>query len=130
MAVLDAGCVIEQGRAFDVFTRPQAPATRAFVADAIGDAVPPGTLARLEQAGPGEERRLLRVLFAGPASTRAVISAASREYGIDLNILSGRIDAIGGEPFGLMALAAYGTPAALEAAVAWMREIGLQVDPL
>ena len=128
VAVMEAGRVIEQGRVFDVFTRPAHPTTRRFVAEVIGHAVPPGTLARLPEAGPGEERRLLQVLFAGPSSTRAVVSEASRRFALDLNIVSGRIDAIGAEPYGLMAVAAYGPPRAIDEATAWMRGLGLDVS--
>ncbi len=130
VAVMEDGRVIEQGRVFDVFTRPQAATTRRFIGEVIGDAVPPGTVARLPPPGPGEARRILRVLFAGPASTRAVISETSRRFSVDLNIISGRIDEIGGEPFGLMALAAYGAPDAVAAAADWMTGLGLQVEPV
>ncbi len=130
VAVLEAGRVIETGRVFDVFTRPQTPTTRRFVGEVIGDAVPHGTLDRLPPPAPGEQRRLLRVLFAGPASTRAVISEASRRFALDLNIISGRIDEIGGEPFGLMAVAAYGGAGQIAQAVSWMRQLGLDVDEL
>ena len=104
--------------------------TRRFVAEVIGHDVPPGTLAALPAPGPGEARRLLRVLFAGPHSTRAVVSEASRRFALDLNIVAGRIDAIGARPFGIMALAAYGVPEAVEAAILWMRGLGLTVDEL
>ncbi|MBC7801185.1 MAG: methionine ABC transporter ATP-binding protein [Gemmatimonadaceae bacterium] len=130
VAVLEAGRLIEQGRVFDVFTRPQTPTARRFVGEVIGDAVPPGTLARLPEPGPHEQRRTLRILFAGPASTRAVISEVSRRFAIDINIISGRIDEIGGEPFGLMAVAAYGSGDNIAQAVAWMRTLGLTVDDL
>ena len=127
VAVMQAGRIVEQGRVFDVFPRPQPAVTRLFVAEVIGHAVPPGTVARQPPPPPGEERRLLQVLFAGPHSTRAVVSEASRRFGLDLNIVSGRIDEIGGEPFGLMALAAYGAPAQLAQGVEWMRSLGLDV---
>ncbi|UFN48358.1 methionine ABC transporter ATP-binding protein [Roseomonas sp. OT10] len=130
VAVMEAGRVVEQGRVFDVFTRPAHATTRRFVAEVIGHAVPPGTLARLPGPGAGEGRQLWQVLFAGPNSTRAVVSEASRRFGLDLNIVSGRIDEIGGEPFGLMALAAYGPPAALEEGATWMRSLGLDVTPV
>ena len=130
VAVLEAGLIVEQGRVFDVFTRPQHATTRRFVGEVIGDTVPPDTLARLPPPAAGEQRRILRVLFAGPAATRAVISEASRRFALDLNIISGRIDEIGGEPFGLMALAAYGHPAHIAQGVAWMRQLHLEVDDL
>jgi D-methionine transport system ATP-binding protein len=130
VAVMEAGKVIEQGRVFDVFTRPAHPTTRRFVSEVIGHVVPPGTIAQLPAPNPGEERRLLQVLFAGPSSTRAVVSEASRRFRLDLNIVSGRIDAIGNEPYGLMALAAYGSPAAIAEAVGWMRSLGLDVSEI
>jgi D-methionine transport system ATP-binding protein len=130
VAVMERGQVIEEGRVFDVFTRPAHPTTRRFIADTIGHSIPPGTVARLPAPGPGEARRLLQVLFAGPNSTRSVISEASRRYGLDLNIISGRIDEIAGEPFGIMALAAYGAPDRIEAALAWFAELGLGITPI
>ena len=75
-------------------------------------------------------KRLLQILFAGPNSTRAVISEASRRYEIDIDIISGRIDEIAGEPFGLMAVAAYGSGTKLDEALAWFEELGLTVSPL
>lgn len=130
VAVMEAGRIVEQGRVFDVFTRPAHATTRRFVAEVIGTSLPPGTLARLPAPGPDEQRRLLRILFAGPSSTRAVISEASRRFGIDINIISGRIDEIGGEPFGTMAVAAYGTAASLGAATEWMNGLGLGLSAL
>lgn len=130
VAVMEAGRVIEQGRVFDVFTRPSQPTTRRFVSEVIGHGVPEGTIARLPEPGPHETRYLAHVLFAGPNSTRAVISQASREFGVDFNIVSGRIDEISGEPFGVMALAAYGEPTKVTAALLWMQQLGLAVTPI
>ncbi len=130
VAVMEAGRIMEQGTVFDVFTRPAHPTTRRFVAEVIGSSLPAGTLARLPQPGAGEARELWRILFAGPSATRAVISEVSRRFGIDLNIISGRIDEIGGEPFATMAVAAYGKPSELVQASDWLKELGLDVEPL
>ena len=130
VAVMDRGRIVEQGRVFDVFTHPVHPTTERFVAEVIGTVLPAGTLARLPQPNEGEQRLLLRILFAGPSSTRAVISEASRRFGIDINIISGRVDEIGGEPFGTLAVAAYGSPDQLESATAWMTGLGLTLSPL
>jgi D-methionine transport system ATP-binding protein len=127
VAVMEAGRVIEQGRVFEVFTRPQQPTTRSFIAEVIGHGVPAGTLARLPAPREGEVRRLAQVVFTGPNSTRAVVSEASRDFGIDINIVSGRVDEIAGEPFGVMALAAYGVPERVTGAFDWMRGLGLTV---
>ena len=121
---------IEQGLVFDVFTRPAHPTTRRVVAEVIGHAVPAGTVARLPAPAVGQVRRLVQGVFAGPNSTRAVVSEASREFGIDINIISGRVDAIAGEPFGVMALAAYGSAERVEAGLDWFRALGLDVTEI
>ena len=128
VAILDRGRIIEQGAVFDVFTRPQTEIGRRFVAEVIGHAIPPGTIERLPPPGTGQVRQILRILFTGPASTRAVISEISRRYELDINILSGRIDEIGGQPFGLMAVAAYGRAEQIGAAADWMRSLKLDVS--
>jgi D-methionine transport system ATP-binding protein len=130
VAVMEAGRIIERGPVFDVFTRPQADTTRRFVAEAIGSTLPAGTLARLPLPAEGEQRRILRILFAGPASTRAVISEASRQFGVDMNIISGRIDEIGGEPFGIMAVAVFGGAEQIAGAIGWMRDLKLTIEEL
>jgi D-methionine transport system ATP-binding protein len=127
VAVMEAGRVIEEGRVFDVFTRPAHATTRSFVGEVIGLEVPAVTLARLPAPQPGAARRLAQVVFTGPHATRPVVSEASRDFGLDINIVSGRVDEIAGEPFGVMALAAYGPAERVEAAFGWMRGLGLVV---
>jgi len=130
VAVMEGGRIIEQGRVFDVFIRPQHETTARFVSEVIGTSLPTSTLARLPQAGEGEMRRLWRLLFAGPSSTRSVISEASRRFGIDINIISGRIDQIGGEPFGTLAVAVYGTSEKFAATTQWLEDIGIQATTI
>jgi D-methionine transport system ATP-binding protein len=130
VAVMEAGAIIEQGRVFDVFTKPRHPTTARFVSEVSGGDLPAGTLARLPPPAPGEQRRILRILFAGTHATRAVISEISRTFTVDINIIAGRVDEIGGEPFGVLAVAAYGTPARIAEAIGWMHELNLVVDDI
>ena len=130
VAVMAQGRIVEHGPVFDVFTRPQHETTRRFVAEVIGTSLPATTLARLPIAAEGEQRALWQLLFAGPSSTRAAISEASRRFGVDLNIISGRIDQIGGQPFGTMAVAAYGKGETVHAAADWLRSLGIDVQPI
>jgi len=127
VAVMEAGRIIEEGRVFDVFTRPRHETTASFVAEVIGHGIPASTIARLPPAPPGQARRIAQVVFTGPNATRAVVSEASRDFGLDINIVSGRVDEIAGEPFGVMALAAYGPEDAIGRAFDWMRGLGLTV---
>ncbi|MFC0217308.1 methionine ABC transporter ATP-binding protein [Pseudochelatococcus lubricantis] len=102
MAVLDGGRVVEQGDVFDVFTRPQHPTTRSFLAAETGRAPPSFVADRLaHEDAPGMET-VIRIIFRGRFATHPVLAQVSRELDIDVNILGGTIDAIGGKPFGVL----------------------------
>lgn len=129
VAVMELGRVIEQGETFDVFTRPQHPTTRSFVADLIGFDLPPALQKRLA-AQPPANSRLWRILFTGPHADEPVIAELSRHLGLDLNILHGRIDEIQGRPFGVMIVQARGDEAKLLAAKSYLASRKLAVEEL
>lgn len=129
VAVMERGQIIEQGATYDVFTRPQHATTRSFVADLIGFALPPALQKRLA-AQPVANARLWRILFTGPHADAPVIAELSRNLGLDLNILHGRIDEIQGRPFGVMVVQARGDDAKLLAAKSYLASRQLIVEEL
>jgi D-methionine transport system ATP-binding protein len=129
VAVMELGRIIEQGETFEVFTRPQHPTTRSFVADLIGFDLPPALQKRLA-AQPGGNSHLWRILFTGPHADEPVIAELSRNLGLDLNILHGRIDEIQGRPFGVMVVQARGDEAKLLAAKSYLASRKLAVEEL
>lgn len=134
VAVMERGSIIEQGATYDVFTRPQHPTTRSFVADLIGFDLPPALERRLaaagQQANSQGNSRLWRLLFTGPHADDPVIAELSRNLGLDLAILHGRIDEIQGRPFGVMVVQARGGDARLSAARSYLASRQIQVEEL
>src|SRR5690606_30668710 len=101
---------IEQGKVFDVFTTPQHAVTRAFLGATASRTLPAFVAQRLHaEPGPGRDV-LIRITFAGTHATDPVISRLSRHLGVDIAILQGEVDAIGGKPFGslVVSLPAHG----------------------
>lgn len=129
VAVMEQGRIIEQGETFEVFTRPQHPTTRSFVADLIGFDLPPALQKRLATQ-PVANSRLWRILFTGPHADEPVIAELSRNLSLDLNILHGRIDEIQGRPFGVMVVQARGEEAKLIAAKSYLASRQLNVEEL
>lgn len=129
VAVMEQGEIIEQGETFEVFTRPRHATTRSFVADLIGFDLPPALQKRLS-AQPVVNARLWRILFTGPHADEPVIAELSRNLGLDLNILHGRIDEIQGRPFGVMVVQARGDEAKLIAAKSYLAGKQLTVEEL
>ena len=128
VAVLEAGRVVEHGAVFDVFTRPRHATTRSFIGAETGHALPPFLRERVApQPVPGSAA-VLRILFRGPYATDPILSQLTRELGLDVNILSGSIDEIGGRPFGILVVSLAADPAAVERALAFLAERGLDAE--
>jgi D-methionine transport system ATP-binding protein len=129
VAVLDHGEVVEQGSVFDLFTAPAHPVTRAFVRDAVERALPDWLVARLHEDAP-EGNPVLRIVFTGPSAETPVIAEVVRRFDVLLNILQGNIGYIQGQPYGNVVVEALGTPQAIDAACAYIREQDLEVEVL
>ncbi|MET3691955.1 methionine ABC transporter ATP-binding protein [Methylobacterium goesingense] len=104
VAVIEHGAIVEQGSAFDVFTRPQAEITRSLLAGEMGHELPPALAARI---GPGARPGatvVLRIAFEDAPDGSAILARLARDTGIEAAILAGTVDEIGGRPFGSLAI--------------------------
>ncbi|MGY8524858.1 methionine ABC transporter ATP-binding protein [Paracidovorax citrulli] len=128
VAVLDAGCVVEQGRVIDVFLRPQHEVTRAMIGDVISQELPPSVLRRVESRLGNGRDHVYRLAFTGEGVDQPVLAQAIRRYGLDFNILHGQIDEIQGQAFGSLAIMATGDEADVKAAMAYLQEQGVVVE--
>lgn len=121
VAVLEDGRIVEQGPVIEVFTRPEAPTTRAFLSELMPDTAP-------AWAGSGANSQVIHVTFVGEAAVQPVISRIVRQCNVEANILRGQIDQIAEQPFGVMTLELVGEGAAIAAAKAYMLDLGLRVE--
>ncbi len=136
MAVMEAGCIIEQGRVLDIFRAPAHPVTRAMIGAVIAQGLPGGALARLrahlDSAGTqGPQRhRLLRLAFTGAGVERPLLSEVVRRFDVDFSILHGQIDEIQDQAFGSLVILAQGDAQRLAQASAFMTDNGVLVEEL
>lgn len=123
VAVMSGGRVVEEGKVFDIFARPQHPFTQQLVSHTLNLTLPE----RLRQHLHGS---LLKVLFVGDSAEQPVLSEAAVNFGVAVNILHGRIEYIGEQALGMLVvqLTAPDNPAAVEAAVAHIRARTAQVE--
>ncbi len=128
VAVIEGGGIIEEGAVYDVFARPQTATARSFVASVTGSGVPDDLAAALSPCPVEGGRAVLRIVLTGEQATAPFLSHLARSAGIDVQILSGQVDRIGGAPFGNLLLA---VPVLAEAtALAVVREHGLSGEGL
>lgn len=103
VAVIEDGRIIEQGTAYDVFTRPQHPTTKEFVGTIMNLELPESLVGQtwLPAFEPGCSM-LLRVRFLGETTNEPVLAMLIRQFNWDVSILYGNIDHIQGKPQGTL----------------------------
>ena len=100
VAVIEAGRIIEEGPVYRVFAEPATATTRTFVSSVTGGELPREIAERLKPDAGGARHAVLRIVFTGENATAPILSRLSRSLDIDINVLSGQVDEIGGRPFG------------------------------
>jgi D-methionine transport system ATP-binding protein len=130
VAVLEDGRIVEEGATIDVFAHPRHATTRAFVGSVTGAELPESLIAQLRPEPIASGRAVVRILFTGQYAGEPVLSRIARLLSIDLNILYGQVDAIGGRPFGVLVLAVPGDPVTLPATIRALERMNLQAEIL
>lgn len=123
VAVLDAGRMVESGAVADVFLHPQHATTQRFVLESehVEESERHDDLAHAEG-------RIVRLTFRGEATYKPLLGRVARDSGIDLSILSGRIDRIKDTPYGQLTLALSGGDT--DAALAMFQAASVDVEVL
>jgi D-methionine transport system ATP-binding protein len=100
VAVIDAGLIVEAGRTFDVFTKPQHDTTRSLLSSLVGVKLPEWITTTVSPDRSSGERIYVRLVFFGDTAFQPLTAGLVKELGADVNILAGTIEEISGEPFG------------------------------
>jgi D-methionine transport system ATP-binding protein len=104
VVVLDAGRVVESGHVADIFTYPKHPITQSFLAEVIGDSLPVSLASRIVSEQPPAGQAVIRVKVRGAGAGDTMVARLARELGLDVSLLSARIDEIGGQHVGSLTL--------------------------
>jgi D-methionine transport system ATP-binding protein len=130
VAVIEGGRIVEEGDVFDLFTRPQHPTTRAFLAAESGRALPAFVAEHLSATPKPGSQQVLRIIFRGAHATDPVLSQITQQFGVAVNILGGAVDAIAGRPFGTLVVGVPEDTALLERISAFLAERDLDLEVL
>lgn len=112
-AVLSDGRIVEEGSVNDLAVDPESRLSRAFFPPNEETAVTPGAISAA-------------ITFIGEAADQPVLAGLIRRFDIDLNILGGSIQMIGGRRIGRLRVELSGAQAA--PALNYLKGIGLHVE--
>ncbi|MGX2983426.1 methionine ABC transporter ATP-binding protein [Helicobacter sp. 23-1045] len=124
MCVLSNGQIVESGRVGEIFINPQNEITRELIAF-----LPPTKDENLVELL-DDRSDVYRVIFTGTKAHNPLISQMIREFGVDVNILSGNIDEVQSTEFGHLVVKILGNVAQKERAIVWLKSQGVEVQNL
>jgi D-methionine transport system ATP-binding protein len=115
VAVMSQGEVVELDEVYNVFANPQHEVTRQLVRQSLKLEIP-GAIPGLAGG------TLVKVFYRGPAALKPVLSNTLRKFPVEINVLHGRIEYIGGQPLGIFLLHLAGTKPKREQVVAYLKQ--------
>lgn len=129
VAVMEDGRVVEQGPVFELFAAPKENITRNFV-DSTSNlskiyqlVEKKKPITRLE---PGQ--CILRLQYLERDASEALVSAISRKYDLDVNIIFGNIELIHDNPIGGLVAIVSGKEEQIGNAISWLKEKNIGVE--
>jgi D-methionine transport system ATP-binding protein len=124
VAVMSGGKIIETDYAFNVFTTPQQAFTKSLVSHTL-DLDLPSRLLQQE-----EHSKTLKVIYCGEKAEEAVISDTVKNFGIQINILHGKIEYISDKAFGILIIQLTGNPDKIDKAEDYLKQRTYQVETI
>lgn len=130
VAVMESGKVVEEGDVYTVFSDPQHTVTKRFLTD--GSELSPSQIRALISDMPsiadGTCRKILRLCYRRDCAMEALVSGVSREFHVDVNILSGNIEVINGDPLGRLIVSCCGSCDAVNKTMARIKEKRVELE--
>jgi D-methionine transport system ATP-binding protein len=130
VAVIDAGRIVETGDVREIFLRPQAPITRTLVGEPTADDLAAMLGAPLSDRDDETANAVWRLGFAESSARESVVTALVRRFALDVNIVSGSIEHVGGRPLGQLVVEVTGSRALRGDALAYLDASGVRVESL
>lgn len=133
VVVMNKGEIVEEGDVIDIFARPQSETTRALIGQVMARDLPQSIVdtVNASRALNGRDNvHLLHLSFIGGEVTEPVISLASREFGINFNILRGTVDDLQGRTLGTLTLLVVAPGETYRKAVEFIRDRGVLVEEI
>jgi len=123
VAVMENGEIIECGTVLDVLTKPKTDMAKRFFSKEYVCAE------WLEATTPkGRSSKICRAVFIGSAARHSFVTDVVRKYDIEMSILSGNIENVGGHMVGSLILEIIGKDEAIENTMQYFAETGVEIE--
>ncbi len=131
VAVMDRGRIIEEDTLYNIFSSSRQDVTRRFI-DTASNVRSCEALIKENPSilGVNEGEVVARIDFNENSTKEAIISRVSRKYNIDISIIFGDVETIGGLPLGTLIVNFKGEDEPVRKAIEYLRQKDLQLEVL
>ncbi|MDR3231513.1 MAG: ATP-binding cassette domain-containing protein [Synergistaceae bacterium] len=129
VAVMENGCIVEEGDVFSVFADPKRQITRDFIDTTSNLSKIHALIASdspITRLRPGE--CIVRLKYLEKNVSEALVSTISRQFNINANIIFGDIEFLGDAPIGGLILIVSGRGEDIDGAIAWLKNKNVGVE--
>ncbi len=113
-AIFQAGKVVELKDTFSLFSTPEHPFTREFLAQQLSFELAPD----VKEHAVGT---IVSIEYKGDPANEPVLYETAQRFGVEFNILQGRIEYIGGQPLGKMYVSFNAEPALMVSVLGYLK---------
>ncbi len=128
VAVLCQGQLIEQNSVSELFSHPNTPLAQQFIQSTLHMDIPEDYASRMSPIRTADRFPLLKLEFTGRSADTPIISQVSRNFNIDISILSAQMDYAGGVKFGVILAELCGKAEDEQAAIQFLQEHHVKVE--
>ena len=128
VAVMEQGRVVEEGTVAEVFRHPQQAVTKRFVQQDLNPEEDlREVLSEFIEANP--QGTFMTLSFAEDNANEPIISQAIRQFDVDINVVSGKVQTTKDAAFGALTVMITGKPAAIEETTKFFiaQKVGVEV---
>ena len=131
VAVIDKGCLIEQGTVSEIFSNPKTELDQEFISSTFHITLPEEYLENLSDTPKhAKSYPIIKFEFTGRSVDAPLLSQSSKKFGVELSILTSQIDYAGGVKFGFTIAEVEGDEDAITQAKVYLMENNVRVEVL
>ena len=120
-AVMDGGKLAEIGGVYDIFTNPQSGITKQLIKSTQRHELP-------DEVIKNTQGLLVKLTFLGSGANTPVISDVTSRFGIQFNIMVGRIEYIEDKPLGVLYVNPVGEESAVKKSLDYLKQVVKKVE--
>ncbi|MEZ8825788.1 methionine ABC transporter ATP-binding protein MetN [Vibrio sp. 10N.261.55.A7] len=130
VAIIGDGELVEKGTVGEIFAHPKTELAHQFIRSTLDLTIPEDYQVRLQETRVEGSYPLVRLEFTGETVDAPLMSQITRQFDIDVSILSSDLDYAGGVKFGMMVAEFFGNEQDDNSAIEFLREHKVKVEVL